>query len=132
MLLLTHSFHHCVFASLTSDQLICKSQRSIINYFFSSYEIHEAREESFTNSIFRHSSTTSELDVLLLGCIFPRFCSVTAKSSLKHVPFLGWFSRSTLSPMSTVSPVVSPPCLLFHNSTPSLSHLPTFSPSPSF
>lgn len=31
------------------------------------------------------------LDVLLLGTIFPRWCSVTAKESLKRVPFLGWF-----------------------------------------
>lgn len=33
----------------------------------------------------------SELDVLLLGAIFPPWTSVTAKSSLKWVPFLGWF-----------------------------------------
>ncbi|KAL8724258.1 MAG: hypothetical protein Q9166_008047 [cf. Caloplaca sp. 2 TL-2023] len=33
----------------------------------------------------------SELDVLLLARIFPPYCSVTAKSSLKKVPFLGWF-----------------------------------------
>ncbi|CZT48755.1 related to sn2-acylglyceride fatty acyltransferase [Rhynchosporium secalis] len=33
----------------------------------------------------------SELDVLMLGCIFPHHCSVTAKKSLKRVPFLGWF-----------------------------------------
>lgn len=33
----------------------------------------------------------TELDVLMLGCIFPQYCSVTAKSSLKKVPFLGWF-----------------------------------------
>ncbi|KAF7865860.1 hypothetical protein EAF04_006025 [Stromatinia cepivora] len=33
----------------------------------------------------------TELDVLMLGCIFPRYCSVTAKKSLKNVPFLGWF-----------------------------------------
>jgi lysophosphatidate acyltransferase len=33
----------------------------------------------------------TELDVLMLGCIFPRYCSVTAKSSLKSWPFLGWF-----------------------------------------
>ncbi|KAI9047958.1 hypothetical protein LZ554_007760 [Drepanopeziza brunnea f. sp. 'monogermtubi'] len=33
----------------------------------------------------------SELDVLMLGCIFPKGCSVTAKKSLKNVPFLGWF-----------------------------------------
>ncbi|KAF4628053.1 hypothetical protein G7Y89_g10092 [Cudoniella acicularis] len=33
----------------------------------------------------------TELDVLMLGCIFPKYCSVTAKSSLRRVPFLGWF-----------------------------------------
>ena len=31
------------------------------------------------------------LDVLLLGTIFPKHCSVTAKKSLKRAPFLGWF-----------------------------------------
>ncbi|MCJ1290494.1 1-acylglycerol-3-phosphate O-acyltransferase [Xylographa carneopallida] len=31
------------------------------------------------------------LDVLFLAAIFPRHCSVTAKQSLKRVPFLGWF-----------------------------------------
>jgi lysophosphatidate acyltransferase len=33
----------------------------------------------------------TELDVLMLGSIFPRFCSVAAKSSLRRIPFLGWF-----------------------------------------
>ncbi|KAJ4391167.1 1-acylglycerol-3-phosphate O-acyltransferase [Gnomoniopsis smithogilvyi] len=33
----------------------------------------------------------TELDVLMLGTIFPKYCSVTAKSSLKKMPFLGWF-----------------------------------------
>lgn len=33
----------------------------------------------------------TELDVLLLGITFPRYCSVTAKKSLRHIPFLGWF-----------------------------------------
>ena len=33
----------------------------------------------------------TELDVLMLGCIFPKYCSVTAKSSLKKIPVLGWF-----------------------------------------
>ncbi|KAL2201574.1 hypothetical protein P885DRAFT_26926 [Corynascus similis CBS 632.67] len=33
----------------------------------------------------------TELDVLMLGCMFPKHCSVTAKASLKKVPFLGWF-----------------------------------------
>jgi lysophosphatidate acyltransferase len=31
------------------------------------------------------------LDVLLLGAIFPKYCSVTAKKQLKQIPFLGWF-----------------------------------------
>jgi lysophosphatidate acyltransferase len=38
----------------------------------------------------------SELDILMLGCMFPQYCSVTAKSSLKYIPFLGWFSTSSL------------------------------------
>jgi lysophosphatidate acyltransferase len=33
----------------------------------------------------------TELDVLMLACLFPQYCSVTAKSSLKRTPFLGWF-----------------------------------------
>ncbi|KAK5018937.1 AtaAp protein [Cryomyces antarcticus] len=33
----------------------------------------------------------TELDVLMLGCVFPPYTSVTAKSSLKYVPILGWF-----------------------------------------
>jgi lysophosphatidate acyltransferase len=33
----------------------------------------------------------TELDVLMLGTIFPKYCSMTAKSSLKRTPFLGWF-----------------------------------------
>jgi len=33
----------------------------------------------------------SELDVAMLGASFPKYCSMTAKSSLKKTPFLGWF-----------------------------------------
>lgn len=33
----------------------------------------------------------TELDVLMLGAVFPKYCSVTSKRSLKHIPFLGWF-----------------------------------------
>jgi len=33
----------------------------------------------------------TELDVLMLGGMFPKYTSVTAKSSLKYYPFLGWF-----------------------------------------
>jgi lysophosphatidate acyltransferase len=35
----------------------------------------------------------TELDVLVLGHLFPRYCSVTAKKSLMYVPILGWFSK---------------------------------------
>jgi lysophosphatidate acyltransferase len=33
----------------------------------------------------------TELDVLMLGSIFPQHCAVTAKASLRRVPLLGWF-----------------------------------------
>ena len=33
----------------------------------------------------------TELDVLLLGWIWPKNCSVTAKKSLRNIPFLGWY-----------------------------------------
>jgi lysophosphatidate acyltransferase len=38
------------------------------------------------------SNHQSELDILFLGRAFPKYCSVTAKRSLKYLPFLGWFS----------------------------------------
>lgn len=38
----------------------------------------------------------TELDVLFLGHVFPKYCSVTAKASLKYMPFLGWFSAFPL------------------------------------
>jgi len=34
----------------------------------------------------------TEMDVLFLGHMFPKYCSVTAKRSLQWVPVLGWFS----------------------------------------
>lgn len=33
----------------------------------------------------------TELDILMLGTVFPKGCSVTAKKSLAKTPFLGWF-----------------------------------------
>lgn len=38
------------------------------------------------------SNHQSELDILILGATFPKYCSVTAKKALKYYPFLGWFS----------------------------------------
>ncbi|KAH3668582.1 hypothetical protein OGAPHI_002336 [Ogataea philodendri] len=37
------------------------------------------------------SNHQSELDILVLGRIFPKRCVVTAKKQLKLIPFLGWF-----------------------------------------
>lgn len=37
----------------------------------------------------------TELDVLMLGTLFPYYTSVTAKKSLMWVPFLGQFSKFT-------------------------------------
>lgn len=49
-------------------------------------------EEKLANKPFviisNHQST---LDIIVLGRIFPKGCTVTAKKSLKYVPFLGWF-----------------------------------------
>ncbi|KAH8594891.1 1-acyl-sn-glycerol-3-phosphate-acyltransferase-like protein [Bisporella sp. PMI_857] len=39
----------------------------------------------------------TELDVLMLGTMFPKYCSVTAKASLKNTPVLGWFMRLSKS-----------------------------------
>ena len=33
----------------------------------------------------------SELDVLMIGEMFPKYTSVTAKKSLQNIPFLGWY-----------------------------------------
>lgn len=33
----------------------------------------------------------SELDIAMLGAVFPPYTSVTSKASLKYYPFLGWF-----------------------------------------
>ncbi|KAI1637161.1 hypothetical protein F4809DRAFT_605775 [Biscogniauxia mediterranea] len=46
--------------------------------------------ESVRPAVFIGNHQT-ELDVLMLGCMFPKYCSVTAKKNLKKVPFLGWF-----------------------------------------
>lgn len=42
------------------------------------------------------SNHQSELDIVFLGRVFPKHCSVTAKRSLKYIPFLGWFSMCSL------------------------------------
>lgn len=37
------------------------------------------------------SNHQTELDILMLGRLFPKHCSVTSKKALKYYPFLGWF-----------------------------------------
>lgn len=58
------------------------------------FDVHDPKDVLGTTrpAIFIGNHQT-ELDVLMLGCMFPKYCSVTAKSGLKHVPFLGWFMR---------------------------------------
>ena len=55
------------------------------------FDIVEGAEHLQTRPCVIISNHQSELDVLLLGSVFPPYCAVTAKSSLKLVPFLGWF-----------------------------------------
>ena len=55
------------------------------------FEIVEGKEYLDTRPCVLIGNHQSELDVLLLGTIFPPYCSVTAKRSLRLVPFLGWF-----------------------------------------
>ncbi len=55
------------------------------------FEIVEGEQYLSTRPCVIIGNHQSELDVLLLGEIFPPYCSVTAKSSLKKIPFLGWF-----------------------------------------
>ena len=55
------------------------------------FEIVEGQEHLDTRPMVLIGNHQSELDVLLLGAIFPKHCAVTAKSSLKLTPFLGQF-----------------------------------------
>ncbi|KAL2872622.1 1-acylglycerol-3-phosphate O-acyltransferase SLC1 [Aspergillus lucknowensis] len=55
------------------------------------FDIVEGQEHLSTRPAVFIGNHQSELDVLMLGAIFPPYCSVTAKKSLRHVPFLGWF-----------------------------------------
>lgn len=53
-----------------------------------------------------------ELDILFLGTVFPKYCSVTAKKSLKWSPFLGQFSRSTTRTLQAPANTSLPPVAL--------------------
>jgi lysophosphatidate acyltransferase len=55
------------------------------------FDIVEGQEYLSTRPAVIIGNHQSELDVLMLGAIFPPYCSVTAKKSLRLVPFLGWF-----------------------------------------
>ena len=55
------------------------------------FEIVEGEQYLSTKPCVIIGNHQSELDVLLLGTVFPPYCSVTAKSSLRRIPFLGWF-----------------------------------------
>jgi len=55
------------------------------------FDVVEGEEYLRTRPAVFIANHQTELDVLMLGTIFPPYCSVTAKKSLKRVPFLGWF-----------------------------------------
>lgn len=55
------------------------------------FDIIEGKEYLSTRPAVFIGNHQTELDVLMLGAIFPPYCSVTAKKSLKNIPFLGWF-----------------------------------------
>lgn len=55
------------------------------------FDIVEGQEHLTNRPAVFIANHQSELDVLMLGAIFPRYCSVTAKKSLQYVPILGWF-----------------------------------------
>ncbi|KAK2789470.1 1-acylglycerol-3-phosphate O-acyltransferase [Onygenales sp. PD_12] len=57
----------------------------------SRFEIISGAEHLTTRPAVFISNHQTELDVLMLGSMFPPYCSVTAKKSLARVPFLGWF-----------------------------------------
>ncbi|KAG5297814.1 1-acylglycerol-3-phosphate acyltransferase [Histoplasma ohiense] len=57
----------------------------------SRFEVVSGTEHLSTRPAVFISNHQTELDVLLLGAIFPPYCSVTAKKSLSRVPVLGWF-----------------------------------------
>ncbi|KAF4555736.1 1-acyl-sn-glycerol-3-phosphate acyltransferase-like protein [Elsinoe fawcettii] len=55
------------------------------------FTIHDPKSALSTRPAVFIGNHQSELDVLMLGCMFPPYTSVTAKRSLQYVPFLGWF-----------------------------------------
>ncbi|OJJ50536.1 hypothetical protein ASPZODRAFT_148029 [Penicilliopsis zonata CBS 506.65] len=55
------------------------------------FDIVEGVEHLTTRPAVFIGNHQTELDVLMLGTIFPPYCSVTAKKSLRNIPFLGWF-----------------------------------------
>ncbi|TKA72762.1 hypothetical protein B0A55_06841 [Friedmanniomyces simplex] len=56
------------------------------------FEVHDEKDWlSTTRPAILVGNHQTELDVLVLGHVFPPYCSVTAKKSLKYIPVLGWF-----------------------------------------
>ena len=58
------------------------------------FEIENEEQLGSARPVIFLSNHQAELDVLLLGILFPKYCSVSAKKSLKYIPFLGWYSTS--------------------------------------
>ena len=65
----------------------CKLTEPLIGW---SFEIENAARLYTRPAVFI-ANHQSEMDVLMLGRLFPKHCSITAKKSLKYTPILGWF-----------------------------------------
>lgn len=59
------------------------------------FRVIEGQENLLTRPAVFITNHQTELDVLLLGEVFPKYCSQTAKKSLRNVPFLGWFMAAS-------------------------------------
>ncbi|ATY60698.1 AtaAp protein [Cordyceps militaris CM01] len=98
-------FFAAIFGVVSSIVLSIAGHRNIAQWATARYYLYSARLTTGTTfeaddphdvlgstrpAVFIGNHQT-ELDVLMLGAVFPKYCSVTGKRSLKHIPFLGWF-----------------------------------------
>lgn len=58
------------------------------------FDVEDESGASLTRPAVFLGNHQTEMDILFLGHIWPKFTSVTAKSNLKYYPFLGQFSKS--------------------------------------
>jgi lysophosphatidate acyltransferase len=89
-------FLRCVGQAGLSQWTVARSFKwlmyPLIGIWFDVDEESRARLDSTRPAVFVANHQT-ELDILFLGHVWPKYTSVTAKSDLKWYPFLGQFSE---------------------------------------